>query len=90
MKATLAVGAWMGRNTAFDATLPGTATVIEAVEGEAMSDARIAAVTRELLTNVVARGLPFQYTTEFESNPVPLTVSVNPLPPGATALGISG
>jgi hypothetical protein len=38
----------------------------------------------------VARGLPFQFTTDLETKPVPFTVSVNAGPPGATASGTSG
>ena len=48
------------------------------------------AVNCELLTNVVARALPFQFTTDPETKPVPFTVSVNPAPPGATASGTRG
>ncbi len=44
----------------------------------------------ELLTKVVARALPFQFTTDPDMKPVPFTVSVNPAPPGATASGTSG
>ena len=36
------------------------------------------------------RGLPFQFTTEPETNPAPFTVRVNPGLPGAMASGISG
>ena len=56
----------------------------------AMSDTRMLAVNCELLTNVVARALPFQFTTDPETKPVPFTVSVNPAPPGAIASGTSG
>jgi hypothetical protein len=43
-----------------------------------------------LLTKVVARVLPFHFTTEVATNPVPFTVRVNPAPPGAVASGTSG
>jgi hypothetical protein len=42
------------------------------------------------LTNVVVRGLPFQCTTEPETNAEPLTVSVKAAPPGLAAPGTSG
>ena len=69
---------------------PGLTTVTCAVPSVAMSEASMAAVNCELLTNVVARGLPFQLTTEPLTNPVPFTVSVNPGPPGAAAAGVRG
>ena len=62
----------------------------EAVLAMAMSDARIVEVNWELLTKVVARELPFQFTTDPETKPVPFTVSVNSAPPGAIASGTSG
>jgi hypothetical protein len=55
-----------------------------------MSEARTIAVSRERLTKVVVRGLPFHCTTEPETNPVPFTVRVNPVPPGLTAPGTRG
>lgn len=48
------------------------------------------AVNCELFTKVVARALPFQFTTDPDTKPVPFTVSVNPAPPGATASGTRG
>jgi hypothetical protein len=56
----------------------------------AMSVARMLAVSCILLTNAVVRALPFQFTTAPETNPVPLTVSVNAGPPGTAAAGTSG
>ncbi len=50
----------------------------------------IFAVNRDLLTKVVARALPFQFTTEPETTPEPFTVSVNPAPPGLVASGNRG
>ena len=38
----------------------------------------------------VARALPFQFTIEPETNPVPFTVSVNPAAPGLIASGTRG
>ena len=45
------------------------------------------ALSTEELTNVVLRALPFHFTTEVDTNPVPFTVSVKPLLPGATLAG---
>jgi hypothetical protein len=56
-------------------------TVTLAVPSEAVSASVMAAVSCELLTNVVTRGEPFQFTTLSLVNAVPLaafTVSVNP------------
>src|ERR1700674_323979 len=55
-----------------------------------MSDAGTVAVNCELVTKVVASAVPFQFTTELETNSVPLTVSVKPDPPGAAVMGTSG
>jgi hypothetical protein len=68
----------------------GFVTVIEAVVAEAVSEAEMLAVTCDSLTSLVGRGLPFQFTTEPETKPVPLTVSVNPGPPGTVADGTNG
>jgi hypothetical protein len=73
----------------------GLTTVIQAVVGARMSDERIKAINRELFTKAVVRGLPFQFTFDPGTNPVPFTVSVkvNPGPPGgagATASGTRG
>jgi hypothetical protein len=68
----------------------GFTTVTEAVPAWAMSEARILAFNREELTRVVALGLPFQFTTEAESNPVPFTARLNPVPPGLVASGTRG
>jgi hypothetical protein len=64
--------------------------VIEAVPAFAMSVARMVAVNWSWVTKWVIRALPFQFTTEPETKPVPFTVSVNPGPPGAAASGTSG
>jgi hypothetical protein len=64
--------------SAFDVPPPGggLTTVTEALPTAAMSAAVIAAVSCVALTNVVARALPFQFTTDDDTNPVPVTVSV--------------
>src|ERR1035437_5804322 len=68
----------------------GLTTVTAAVDAVAMSDARMAAVSLDWLTKVVAPGVPFQFTTEAATNPAPFTVRVNAGPPGAVASGTSG
>src|SRR5215469_12680500 len=82
----------MGKNTAFEVPPPGLGltTVTEAVPAVAMSEAGTLAVNCELLTKVVLSGLPFQSTVAPETKPVPLTVSLNPAPPGLTASGTKG
>src|SRR5213080_1323161 len=80
------------KKAAFELPPPGVglATVTEAVLGLAISEARIFAFNSELLTKIVVRALPFHLTTEPKIKPVPLTVTVNPAPPGLIASGTSG
>src|SRR6201986_796424 len=52
-----------------------------------MSEADIAAVTCELLTNVVALPAPLKFTVAPDTNPTPFTVSVNPAEPAAALEG---
>src|SRR5437764_14629083 len=54
-----------------------------------MSEAGIAAVTCVGLTRVVVRAPPFQRTLAPMSNPVPVSVSVNPAPPAVALEGDS-
>jgi hypothetical protein len=63
-------------------------TVMEAVPGVAMSEAGTVAVSRVEETNVVASGLPSQFTVEPETKLVPFTVSVNSGPPAAIQVGL--
>ena len=63
-------------------------TVIEAVPGVAMRAAGTVAVSCFELTNVVASGLPFQFTVEPETKLLPFTVSVNCGPPAAMQVGL--
>ncbi len=65
-------------------------TVIEAVPGVAMSEAGTVAVSCFELTNVVARGLPFQYTVSpwMKSLLGPFTVNVKSGPPAAMQVGL--
>jgi hypothetical protein len=67
---------------------PHPATVIEAVPGVAMSEAGTVAVSFVEETNVVASGLPFQFTVVFETKLVPFTVNVNCGPPAPVQLGL--
>jgi hypothetical protein len=71
---------------------PGTGfvTVIVAVCGEARLAAGTAAVSFELLTNVVVNALPFQFTLAPLTNPSPVTVNVYAGPLGAVADGVIG
>jgi hypothetical protein len=73
---------------AFDVLPPGFAIVTLAVPGKATSVAGIAAVSWELLTNVVVRFEPFHLTVELETKFVPLTVKANAGLPAAAALGL--
>jgi hypothetical protein len=65
-------------------------TVIEAVPGVAMSAAGTVAVSCLVVTNVVTRGLPFQYTVSpwMKSLLGPFTVSVKSGPPAAMQVGL--
>lgn len=65
----------------------GLVTVIVAVPCAAMSAAVIAAVNLALLTNVVVRALPFQFTTDPAVKFPPKTLSVKAAPAGAAAVG---
>ena len=67
----------------------GDTTVTEAVPGFAMSTAVIAAVSWLASTNVVARSVPFQWTTELGTKSLPLTDKVNAGPPAMTDAGES-
>jgi hypothetical protein len=74
---------------AFDVPPHGLTTVMEAVPGVAIRAAGTVAVTCVAETNVVASGLPFQFTVEPEMKFVPFTVSVNCGPPAAVQVGLS-
>src|SRR5215831_11884103 len=51
--------------------------------------ATIAALSCVLLTKVVGLGLPFQFTTEPDTKPEPLTASERPAPPATVLDGDS-
>jgi hypothetical protein len=82
----------ISKKAEFDVPPPGLGlkTVIVAAPAVAMSEASTAAVSRDLLTKVVARARPFHFTAEPATNPVPFTTSVNPAAPGRLASGTSG
>jgi hypothetical protein len=69
--------------TAVDVPPPGVGlvTVTGGVLAAAISLARITAVNEVELTNVVTLALLLKFTTDVETNPVPVTVSVNCAPP---------
>jgi hypothetical protein len=67
----------------------GFTTVIGAVPAVAMSEAGTVAVSCVADTNIVANGLPFQFTVEVETKLVPFTVNVNCTPPAVAQLGLS-
>src|SRR5207245_8753468 len=91
LSATEEVGLVISKKTRFEVP-PGLGftTFTQAVPALAMSVARMLAANRDALTKVVARALPFHFTTEPETNPVPFTMSVNPATPGLIASGLSG
>src|SRR5205823_3862362 len=78
------------RVCALDVPPPGAGltTVICAVPAAAMSAAAIAAVSCVAEPYVVARGVPFQRTTEPGMNPLPVTASVNAGPPTVAVAGL--
>jgi len=86
----LMVGIALIVNVAAPDVAPHPPTVIEAVPGVAMSEAGTVAVSCLELTNVVASGLPFQYTVSprMKSLLGPFTVSVNCGPPAAVQVGL--
>ena len=62
-------------------------TVTVTVPPSRRSPAAIDAVSCAVLTNVVARSAPFHRTTDVETKPLPLTVSVNGAPPAVVLDG---
>jgi hypothetical protein len=92
LKETDSVGTVTSRKTSFESPPPGAGfeTVITLVPTLATLEAGTVAVNLLVFTNVVARAVPFQFTTAPGTNPVPFTVRENPGPPGATDEGTSG
>jgi hypothetical protein len=80
------------KSAVFDLPSPGAGltTVTDAVPAVAMFAAGTVAVNCEPLTNWVVSGLPFQFTTEPATKPVPFTVNANSGPPGGAASGTNG
>jgi hypothetical protein len=75
---------------AFEVPPPGVGftTVIAAVPAVATREAGTAAVSCVEETNVVVSAVPFHLTVEVETNRVPFTVNVNPLPPAMAQVGL--
>ena len=65
----------------------GFVTVTVAVPAVAISAAVIAAVNFVVLTNVVVLAAPLNFTTDVDTNPVPLTVRVKAAPPAVALDG---
>jgi hypothetical protein len=65
----------------------GLVTITVAVPAVAISAAVIVAVNWVALMNVVVLVAPLNFTTEVETNPVPLTVSVKAAPPAVVLDG---
>jgi hypothetical protein len=82
-------GLLTARVTAADVPPPGAGlnTVTDRLPVEAMSLARIAAVSWALLLNVVLRFEPFTRTTEPGTKLLPVTVNVNPELPAVALAG---
>ena len=62
-------------------------TVTVAVPAVAISAAVMAAVNCVALTNVVVLAAPLNFTTDVDTKPVPLTVSVKAAPPAVAPVG---
>src|SRR2546426_659228 len=92
LRATEEVGLVISRKATFEVPPPGLGltTFTHAVPALAMSVEKMVAFNCAPLTTVVARALPFHFTTEPETKPVPFTVNENPAPPGLVASGTSG
>src|SRR5579863_10062217 len=74
--------------SAFDDS-PPPVTETYPVPEVASSEAEMVAVSRLALTNAVGCAIPFQFTAAPETNPLPLTVSVNVMLPAPAANGLS-
>jgi hypothetical protein len=69
---------------------PGLITVIVAVLGLERFVAGTVAVSLELVTNVVASAVPFQYTVDPLTNPSPVAVNVYGDALGIVEDGVNG
>ena len=65
----------------------GLVTVTVAVPAVAISAAVIAAVNSVALTKVVVLAAPLNFTTDVDTMPIPLTVSVKAAPPAVALVG---
>ena len=65
----------------------GFVTATVAVPAVAISAAVMAAVSCVALTKIVVLATPLNFTTEVDTNPVPLTVSVKAAPPAVALVG---
>jgi hypothetical protein len=83
------VAAWMSNAMGREVPPPGAGfvTVTWAVPAAITSVAEMAAVISLVLTNVVVRGLPFQFTSELLMKFGPFTVSVNGASPAVALFG---
>jgi hypothetical protein len=90
VKPMAVTGVVISKRAKLDVPPPGLDTVTSAVPALATSVARMVALNCELLTKVVARALPFQFTVEPLTNPLPFTVRAKPALPGVTAPGTTG
>src|SRR5947207_10054230 len=92
LSATEEVGLVISKKTKFEVPPPGLglATFTHAVPALAMSVEKMVAFNCDLPTTVVARVLPFHFTTEPETKPVPFSVNDNRAPPGFVPSGTSG
>ena len=66
----------------------GFTTVMDAVPAVATRDAGTVAVSCVEETKLVARGAPFQFTVEVETNLVPFTVKVKSALPAVVQVGL--
>jgi hypothetical protein len=87
-----AVGAVTVKKTALEVPPPGAGlvTVTAAVSGLATFAEGTVARSRLRLINLVASGIPFQFTTAPGTNALPFTVSVKHALPGLTLDGTRG
>jgi hypothetical protein len=85
---TVGAGLLIVNDAAFDVPPDnGLETVTVAEPAVAISAAVIAAVNCVALTNVVVLAAPLNFTTDVETNPVPLTVRVKAAPPAVALVG---
>lgn len=85
---SVGTGLLIVNDTAFDVPLgAGLVTATVAVPAVAISAAVMAAVSCVALTKVLVLAAPLNFTTDVDTNPVPLTVSVKAAPPAVALVG---